>query len=85
MMRVTPSILPTHGELGRYPFLIKQIVLGILYWWRLEQGTDTSLLNKAFIVMKEKTHPSLQNIKYLLYKLDWETFGLVQGWAKEIT
>ncbi len=38
----------TLGELGRYPILIKSVVLGILYWWRLEMGTENPLLNSAY-------------------------------------
>ncbi len=36
------SNMLTLGELGRYPMLIKQAVLGILYWWRLEQGAENN-------------------------------------------
>ncbi len=36
------------GELGRYPIIITSADLGILYWWRLERGTDNPLLNRAY-------------------------------------
>ncbi len=78
----------TLGELGRYPILIKQIVLGILHWWRLEQGTENTLLNKAFIVTKEENHPWLQNIKYLLYKIGlgdiWLSSGMGEAMCRHV-
>ncbi len=43
------SNILTLGELGRYPILIKSVVLGILYWWRLEMGTKTHYLTEFTI------------------------------------
>ncbi len=38
----------TLGELGRFPIERKAIRQSILYWLRLEQGTENPLLNLAF-------------------------------------
>ncbi len=56
----------TLGELERYPILIKSIVLGILYWWRLEMGTKNPLLNRVYNTMKEEYHEWLQNIHFVI-------------------
>ena len=50
------------AELGKYPVSIKSHVLALLYWLRLEHGTENNLLNYAFKVMKEENHVWLQNI-----------------------
>ncbi len=60
------SNMLTLGELGRYPILIKQAILGILYWWRLEQETENIILNRAFNTMKKDNQPWLQNIQSFL-------------------
>ncbi len=49
----------THTQ---YPILIKSVVLGKLYWWRLEMGTKTPVLDRAYNITKEKNHEYLQNI-----------------------
>ncbi len=65
----------TLRELGRYPILIKSVVLGILHWWRLEMGTGNPLLNRAYNTMKEDNHEWLQDIYFFLYKI-----GMVDVW-----
>ena len=44
-------------------------VLAVLYWLRLEKGTENTLLNKAFNTMKQENHPWLQNIQYSLWQV----------------
>ncbi len=72
----------TLGELGRYPILIKQATLGILYWWRIRQGTENFLLNKAYNIMKKGNHPWLQNIQCFLFNIGlgniWINSGLME-------
>ena len=57
------------NELGRYPIQIRRTVLAVLYWLRLEKGTENTLLNKAFNTMKQENHPWLQNIQYSLWQV----------------
>ena len=57
------------NELGRYPIQIRMTVLAVLYWLRLEKGTENTLLNKAFNTMKQENHPWLQNIQYALWQV----------------
>ena len=57
------------NELGRYPIQIRRTVLAVLYWLRLENGTENTLLNKAFNTMKQENHPWLQNIQYSLWQV----------------
>ena len=38
----------TLGEMGRYPIAHRAILMSILYWLRVEQGTSNVLLNKAY-------------------------------------
>ncbi len=35
------SNILTVGEFERYPIIIRSVVLGILYWWRLERELIT--------------------------------------------
>ncbi len=73
----------TLGELGRYPILIKSVVLGILYWWRLEMETENPLLNSAYNTMKEENHEWLQNIHFL-YKIGMgDIWQSPRSWDKE--
>ena len=65
MYKAAHAILALN-ELGRYPIQIRRTVLTVLYWLRLEKGTENTLLNKAFNTMKQENHPWLQNIQYAL-------------------
>ena len=58
-----------HTVLGRYPIQIRRTVLAVLYWLRLEKGTENTLLNKAFNTIKQENHPWLQNIQYSLWQV----------------
>ncbi len=63
----------TLGELGRYPILIKQATLGILYWWKICQGTKNFLLKKttyAFKIYNAFFNIGLGNI--------WTILGLME-------
>jgi len=70
------SNILTLGEIGKYPIQIKSVVLGILYWLRMEHGTENVLLNHAFLDMKAEKHAWLQNVQYFLY-----TYGLGDVWT----
>ena len=59
----------TLNELGRFPIKIRSTVLVILYWLRLEHGTNNVLLNKAFDTTKQENHPWIQNIQYALWQI----------------
>ncbi len=54
------------GELGRYPIQLKATRQTILFWQRLEQGTDNTLLQKAFSECKEYNYDWLNNIRHFL-------------------
>ncbi len=54
------------GELGRYPIQLKAIRQTILYWQRLEQGTDNVLLQNAFLECKDNNHVWLKDINHFL-------------------
>ena len=56
----------TLGELGRFPVELKAIRQSILYWLRLEQGTENPLLNLAFHDCKFLKMNWLTNIQQLL-------------------
>ena len=56
----------TLGELGRFPVELKAIRQSILYWLRLEQGTENPLLNLAFRDSKFLNMNWLTNIQQLL-------------------
>ena len=78
------SNILTLGELGRYPIIIKSVVSGILYWWRLEQGTVNPLLNRAYNTMKEENHQWLQNIQFFLFNIGMGDIWLnPSAWEKE--
>ncbi len=65
----------TLGELGQYPILIKKATVGILYWWRIRQGTENFLLNKAYNIMKKKTTPGFKIYNAFFLTLGWEISG----------
>ena len=54
------------GELGRYPIQLKAIRQTILYWQRLEQGTDNVLLQHAFSECKDNNYDWLKDIYHFL-------------------
>ena len=56
------------GELGRYPVQQKVIRQTILFWHRLEMGTDNLLLQNAYLECKNNSHDWLNNIYHFLHK-----------------
>ena len=50
--------------------------MGLMYWWRLEHGAETPLLNHAYNTMKSENHIWLQNIYYFLVSI-----GLGHVWT----
>ncbi len=56
------------GELGRYPLQNKVIRQTILYWHRLELGTENILLQEAFKECKLNNHEWLNDIYHFLHK-----------------
>ncbi len=53
-------------ELGRVPISIKIALAQILYWHRLEQMEDHSILHHAYLEAKENNHEFIRGIKYFL-------------------
>ena len=67
----------TLSELGRGPIQVKATVLSLMYRLRLEHGTDSTMLNNAFVSMKEKKSKWLNKVEDLLWKI-----GLKRSMAK---
>ena len=44
------------GEHGRFPLQHRIILLTLMYWFRLEQGTKNPLLNIAYLTMTKENH-----------------------------
>ncbi len=53
-------------ELGRLPISIKITLAQILYWHRLEQLEDNSILQNAYVETKENNYDFIQGVKYFL-------------------
>ena len=62
------SNLAVLGELGRFPVADKITVSHVLYWLRLEQGTENPILNNAFTESKLESHCFIKSIQYVLSK-----------------
>ena len=60
------SMTLTLGELGRLPIHNKAISISLSYWTRLEQGTESLILSKAFNECKTQNHKWYNDIQYLL-------------------
>ncbi len=60
------SNLATLCELGRLPIGIRITLAQILYWLRLEQLEDDSILQCAYIETRENNHDFIQGVKYFL-------------------
>ncbi len=73
------SNMVNSGRTMQIPHLIKQAVLGMLYWWRLKQETENILQNRAFDITKKDNQPWLQNIEYFLYSIGMGDLWLNPG------
>ncbi len=54
------------GELGRYPIAFKALTQTVLYWLRLEQGTDNFLLQRAYQECKTNEYDWFKQIRNFL-------------------
>ena len=64
------------GELGRFPLQHRIILLTLMYWLRLEQGTKNPLLNIAYLTMKKENHQWRRDIEYFLWKIGYGNIWL---------
>ncbi len=67
----------TLGELDRFLLQNKATCLALLYWIRLEQGTDSLILNRAFNECIKANHKWYNNIYYLLQSMDCKMYGRI--------
>ena len=66
------------GELGRFPLQHRIILLTLMCWLRLEQGTKQKnrLLNIAFLTMKKENHQWRRDIECFLWKIGYGNIWL---------
>ena len=64
------------GEIGRFPLQHRIILLTLMYWLRLEQGTKNPLLNIAYLTMKKENHQWRRDIEYFLWKIGYGNIWL---------
>ena len=71
------------GELGRYPVQHWMILLTVMYWLRLEQGTKNTLLNIAYLSMKKENHQWRRDMEYFPWKIGYRNIWLnPEKWSK---
>ena len=66
----------TLRELGRFPLQHQIILLTLMYWLRLEQGTKNPLLNIAYLTMKKENHQWRRDSEYFLWKIGYGNIWL---------
>ncbi len=61
--------------------MIHKATSDILYWWRIRQGSENFLFNKAYNIMQKENHTWLQNIQCFLFNIGlgniWINLGLM--------
>ncbi len=67
----------TLGELGRFPLQNKATSLALSYWIRLEQGTHSLILNRAFNECKKEIISGIMTYTISCNQMDCKIYGKI--------